>query len=107
MSATASIVSATVEAAIHEDVLKPSSMYDILSRPGLQAHSAEKAGPVEFIECPERVVAQSRIGWTHIILDSSSVRKVRSVQAWPTSHPRVNIYFLPCYVPRLNPVEKV
>lgn len=62
---------------------------------------------VEFIEFLEYVVAQYPTGKIHVILDNFSVHKARSVQAWLTSHPRVKLYFLPCYMPQLNPVEKV
>ncbi len=62
----------------------------------------------EFIEFLDHtVVAQYPTGKTHIILYNFSVHKARSVQAWLTSRPGVNLYFLPCYMPQLNPVEKV
>ncbi len=61
----------------------------------------------EFIEFLEHVVAQYLTGKIHIILDNYGVHKARSVQEWLTGHPRVKLYFLPCYMPQLNPVEKV
>ena len=70
-------------------------------------HIFDRKRAVEFIEFLEHVVAQYPTGKTHIILDNYGVHKARSVQAWLTSHPWVKPYFLPCYMPQLNPVEKV
>ena len=61
----------------------------------------------EFIEFLAYMVAQYPTGKIHIILDNFSTHKARSVQAWLASHPRVKLYSLPCYMPQLNPVEKV
>lgn len=46
-------------------------------------------------------------GRIHIILDNYSIHEARPVQEWLAKHPRVGLYFLPCYKPPLNPVEKV
>lgn len=42
-----------------------------------------------------------------MILDNYSIHKSRAVQEWLARHPRVKLYFLPCYKPQLNPVEKI
>jgi transposase len=37
----------------------------------------------------------------------SSIRKARCVQEWLPGHRRVGLYYLPCYRPDLNLVEKI
>ncbi|MEA4884413.1 MAG: IS630 family transposase [Clostridia bacterium] len=62
---------------------------------------------VEFIEFLGHIVAKYPTGKIHVILDNYSIHKARSVQVWLASRPRVKRYFLPCYMPQLNSVEKV
>ena len=41
------------------------------------------------------------------LLHNFSIHKAKAVQEWLASHPRVRLYYLPCYMPQLNPVEKI
>ncbi|NPV54810.1 MAG: hypothetical protein HPY71_15060 [Firmicutes bacterium] len=62
----------------------------------------------EFIEFLNHIVSFYPTGKIHIILDNYSIHKAKLVQEWLTSHPRVKLlYYLPCYMPELNPVEKI
>jgi len=61
----------------------------------------------ELIEFLEYIVVQYPTGRIHIILDNYTIHKARSVQELLAKHPRVRLYFLPCYKQQLNPVEKV
>lgn len=54
-----------------------------------------------------RRIHASSPGKIHIILDNFSVHQARSMQAWLAMYPKVKLYFLPCYVPQLNPIGKV
>ena len=62
---------------------------------------------VEFIKFLECIASRYPTGRIHIILDNYSIHKSRAVQEWLARHPRVKLYFLPCYKPQLNPVEKI
>lgn len=62
---------------------------------------------VEFIEFTEHIVCHYPTENIHIILDNFSVHKAPRVQAWLASHPRVKLYFLPCYMPQISPIQKV
>lgn len=61
----------------------------------------------QFIEFLNYVTSFYPTGKIHIILDSFSIHKAKAVQEWLASHPRVRLYHLPCYMPQLNPVEKI
>lgn len=61
----------------------------------------------QFAEFLNHVVSLYPTGGIHIILDNYSIHKAKIVQEWLTSHPRVKLYYLPCYLPQLNPVEKI
>ena len=61
----------------------------------------------EFIEFLNHIVSFYPTGKIYIILDNYSIHKAKLVQEWLTSHPRVKLYYLPCYMPELNPVEKI
>ena len=41
------------------------------------------------------------------LVDNLSIHKAKAVQEWLGSHPRVRLYHLPCYMPQLNPVERI
>jgi hypothetical protein len=62
---------------------------------------------VEFIEFFECIASRCPTGRIHMILDNCSIHKSRAVREWLAKHPRVKLYFLPCYKPQLNPVEKI
>jgi len=61
----------------------------------------------ELIVFLEYTAVHYPTGRIHIILDSYSIHKARSVQEWLAKHPRAKLYFLPCYKPKLNSVDKV
>lgn len=61
----------------------------------------------QFIEFLNYVTSFYPTGMIHIILDNFSIHKAKAVQEWLASHPRVRLYHLPCYMPQLNPVEKI
>lgn len=61
----------------------------------------------QFIEFLNYVTRFYPTGKIHIILDNFSIHKAKAVQEWLASHPRVRLYHLPCYMPQLNPVEKI
>ncbi len=62
---------------------------------------------VKSIESLECVAFYYSTGGIHIILDKDSIYKSRAVQGWLAKQPRVRLYFLPCYKPQLNSVEKI
>lgn len=61
----------------------------------------------QFIEFLNHVISSYPTGKIHIILDNFSIHKAKAVQEWLASHPRVRLYYLPCYMPQLNPAEKI
>ena len=61
----------------------------------------------QFIEFLNHIASLYPTGQIHIILDNYSIHKAKIVEEWLTSHPRVKLYYLPCYMPQLNPVEKI
>ena len=61
----------------------------------------------QFIEFLNHIASLYPTGRIHIILDNYSIHKAKIVQEWLTSHPRVKLYYLPCYMPQLNPVEQI
>lgn len=67
----------------------------------------ERKRSAEFIEFLTHICKAYPTGRIHIILDNYSIHKSRSVVGWIGSHPRVKLYYLPCYMPELNPVEKI
>jgi transposase len=58
---------------------------------------------IDFLNHIVRLYPTRRI---QIVLDNCSIHKANFVDEWLTSHPRVRLYYLPCYMPQLNPVEK-
>jgi len=61
----------------------------------------------ESIEFLEHVVSHYPTGKTHMILDNCSIHKSRAMKERLAKDPRVKLYFLPCYNPQFNPVEKI
>ncbi|MGI5927225.1 MAG: IS630 family transposase [Thermacetogeniaceae bacterium] len=61
----------------------------------------------QFIESLDHIITLYPTGRIHIILDNYSTHKARLVKEWLTNHPRVKLYYLSCYTPQLNPVEKI
>ncbi|MGE5572730.1 MAG: IS630 family transposase [Bacteroidota bacterium] len=61
----------------------------------------------QFIEFLNYVTDFYPTGKIHIILGNYSIHKGQAMQEWLTSHPRVGLYYSPCYMPQLNPVEKI
>lgn len=73
----------------------------------LGCYAVNRKRSVEFIAFLESIASRYPTGRIHMIPDNYSVHKSRAVQEWLAKHPRVKLYFLPCYKPQLNPVEKI
>lgn len=59
---------------------------------------------IDFLTHIVRLYPTERI---QIILDNYSIHKTRLLEEWLASHPRVRLYYLPCYMPQLSPVKKI
>lgn len=66
----------------------------------------DRHSATESIEFLAHTVAQCPTGKIHIILDSFSVHKARSVATRLAGHLRVRLYSLRCHMLQLNPVVK-
>ena len=67
----------------------------------------DRGKATELIDFQAHIVTQYPAGKSRIILDNLGTNRARSMQAWLASHPRVRLYFPPCYTRQTNLVEIV
>ena len=63
---------------------------------------------VEFIDFLARLLSAYPVGPIYVIVDNASIHTSTAVHKWLSSHPRLQLVYLPTYSGhQLNPVEKV
>ena len=60
-----------------------------------------------LLEAVETAYPARRYDRIYVVVDNYKIHKAQAVEQWLTTHPRIELVFLPTYCPKANPIERL